>query len=69
MRKYTVTDVNYENGDVFHHDGKKYQRSHIGGAIFDLAFAGKKQVDEYASEQKRFNKNPINYMKSIDGGK
>jgi hypothetical protein len=52
MRDYTVTKKPYQNGDVFIHEGVKYQRKHIGGAIFDLRMAGKPELDEYIADSK-----------------
>ena len=35
MRKYTVTDKPYKDGEKFQLKGKTYIRSYIGGAVFD----------------------------------
>ena len=52
MRDYTITSKPYKDGEIFYHDGVKYQRNHIGGAIFDNKFAGKAELDEYISDSK-----------------
>ena len=69
MRNYTVTDDAHEHGAIFYHNGKKYQRSYMVGAIFDHEFAGEEMVNEYKAEMKKFKKNPLKYMRAIKGGK
>ncbi len=52
MRDYRITKKPYQNGDVFIHEGVKYQRLHIGGAIHDLRMAGKPELDEFIADSK-----------------
>ncbi len=63
MRKYTVTDKPYANGEHFHHEGVEYVRNHIGGAIFDNRVAGQKEIDEFRADAKLWRTNKKAYFK------
>ena len=50
LRKYTVTDKDYKNGDEFIHNGRLHRRSYIGKAIFDHDISSERtteMVDEF----------------------
>ena len=49
--KYTVTDIQHADGDYFYHNGQKYHRLHIGGSIFDIKVAGKKEVADFKNNK------------------
>jgi len=53
--KYTVTDIKHADGDYFHHNGQKYQRLHIGGSIFDIKVAGKKEVADFKANKSSYS--------------
>ena len=55
MKKYTVTDIQHADGDYFYHNGVKYHRNHIGGSIFDIKVAGKKQVAEFKANKSTYS--------------
>ena len=50
--KYTVTNIKHANGDYFYHNGQKYQRLHIGGSIFDIKVAGKKEFADFKANKR-----------------
>ena len=52
MRDYTITPLPYKDGEIFFFEGEKYQRNHIGGAIFDNKFAGQESLDEFVADSK-----------------
>ena len=52
MRDYTITPLPYKDGEIFFFKGEKYQRNHIGGAIFDNKFAGQESLDEFINDSK-----------------
>ena len=55
MRKYTVTDKQYKNGEEFIHSGRLYRRSRIGKSIFDHDISPErtaKMVDEFVAGSK-----------------
>ena len=55
LRKYTVTDKDYKDGDEFIHNGRLHRRSHIGKAIFDHDISPErtaKLVDEFVAGSK-----------------
>jgi hypothetical protein len=59
LRKYTVTDKNYKDGDEFIHNGRLHKRSHIGKAIFDHDISSERtteMVDEFVAGSKLSNK-------------
>ncbi len=53
--KYTVTDIQHTHGDYFYHNGVKYQRLHIGGSIFDIKVAGKKEVADFKNNKSTYS--------------
>ena len=59
LRKYTVTDKDYKNGDEFIHNGRLHRRSYIGKAIFDHDISSERtteMVDEFVAGSKLSNK-------------
>mgnify|MGYP003639669745 FL=1 len=55
LRKYTVTDKDYKNGDEFIHNGRLHRRSYIGKAIFDHDISSERtteMVDEFVAGSK-----------------
>ena len=59
MRKYTVTDKDYKNGEEFIHNGRLHRRSYIGNAIFDHDISSERtteMVDEFVADSKLSNK-------------
>ena len=53
--KYTVTDIKHADGDYFYHNGQKYHRLHIGGSIFDIKVAGKKEVADFKNNKSTYS--------------
>ena len=53
--KYTVTDIKHADGDYFYHNGQKYQRLQIGGSIFDIKVAGKKEVADFRNNKSTYS--------------
>ena len=59
LRKYTVTDKDYKDGDEFIHNGRLHRRSRIGKAIFDHDISSERtteMVDEFVAGSKLSNK-------------
>ena len=59
LRKYTVTDKDYKNGDEFIHNGRKYRRTRVGKSIFDHDISSERtteMVDEFVAGSKLSNK-------------
>ena len=59
LRKYTVTDKDYKDGDEFIHNGRLHRRTRVGKAIFDHDISSERtteMVDEFVAGSKLSDK-------------